>query len=233
MKADAVISPRAAQVAPGVHLSWPPGDVAWDVAPAATSRASKPARLERREYAAEFTGTALLLAIGLSFVVIGEAPVSPVPRWLPDADARRLLIGYLFAGTATALVYSPRGRRSGGHFNPAILRLSKITRADAAIYCLVQVAGAISGTLVARLLWGAWAASVDVGATVPGNGGGFPLPADLAGHHRRASARLAGLAQDRTRETRRVPQPAFVGRVPGARTGTACLPRRRRGTRRR
>ena len=186
MKADAVISPRAAQVAPGVHLSWPPGDVA----PAATSRASKPAGLGRREYAAEFTGTALLLAIGLSFVVIGEAPVSPVPRWLPDADARRLLIGYLFAG-------------------------------------------AISGTLVARLLWGAWAASVDVGATVPGNGGGFPLPADLAGHHRRASARLAGLAQDRTRETRRVPQPAFVGRVPGARTGTACLPRRRRGTRRR
>src|SRR5207244_4145864 len=81
------------------------------------------------ESLAEFAGTALLLLIGLSAVVVDFATGSPVIRWVPNEDIRRLLTGIVFAGGATAIVYSPLGRRSGGHINPAVtgafLRLGK------------------------------------------------------------------------------------------------------------
>jgi len=74
------------------------------------------------EYLAEFIGTALLLLIGLSAVVINFATGSPVPGWIPNEDVRRLVTGIVLAGGATAIVSSPLGRRSGGHINPAVTR---------------------------------------------------------------------------------------------------------------
>ncbi|MGW7257403.1 aquaporin [Streptomyces sp. NPDC054834] len=128
-----------------------------------------------REMAAEFTGTALLLLAGLSAVVVGFAPASPVVAAVPSEDLRRLLTGVLFAGSATLIVYSPLGRVSGGHINPAVTlafyRLGKITRRGAAGYALAQTAGALLGTVLVALLWGGWAADVRLGATVPGIGG--------------------------------------------------------------
>jgi aquaporin Z len=67
-----------------------------------------------REYLAEFLGTALLMLVGLSAVCADFATQSPVVTALPDPAVRRLLTGAIFAGTATAIVYSPLGRRSGG-----------------------------------------------------------------------------------------------------------------------
>ena len=98
-----------------------------------------------REYLAEFVGTALLLMFGLSAVVIDFASGSAVPGWVPNEDVRRLLTGIAFAGGATGIVYSPLGRRSGGHINPAVtmafLRLGKITWTSAAWYWTAQFAG--------------------------------------------------------------------------------------------
>jgi aquaporin Z len=125
-----------------------------------------------RDFLAEFVGTALLLLIGLSAVVFDFAAGSPMVRWLPDEDVRRLLTGIVFAGTATAIVYSPLGRRSGGHINPAVtgafLRLGKIAPRSAAGYWAAQFAGALAGALIVRAIWGRLAVQVHVGATVPG-----------------------------------------------------------------
>jgi aquaporin Z len=128
-----------------------------------------------REYAAEFVGTALLLLVGLSAVCADFATQSPVVSAIPDSNLRRLVTGIIFAGTATAIVYSPLGRRSGGHINPAVtlafLRLGKISPRSAAIYIAVQIAGALTGAALVLAIWRGWATSVSVGATVPKDGG--------------------------------------------------------------
>ena len=128
-----------------------------------------------REFAAEFAGTALLLVIGLSAVVLDFAQGSPVPGWIPDGNLRRLLTGIVFAGGATLIVYSPLGKRSGGHINPAVtlgfLRLGKITRRSAAGYVAAQFLGALAGAAIVQLVWRRLATQVDLGATIPGRGG--------------------------------------------------------------
>jgi aquaporin Z len=128
-----------------------------------------------REYAAEFVGTCVLLVVGLSAVCADFATRSPVVSAIPDSNLRRLLTGVIFAGTATAIVYSPLGRRSGGHINPAVtlafLRLGKISPKSAAIYIAVQIAGALTGAALVLAIWRGWAKSVSLGATVPKDGG--------------------------------------------------------------
>jgi aquaporin Z len=128
-----------------------------------------------REYAAEFLGTALLLLVGLSAVVADSAARSPVVSWVPDPSLRQLLTALIVAGTLTAIVYSPLGRRSGGHLNPAItlafLRLGKITWRSAALYAAAQIAGALTGATLVWLIWRGWATSVHLGATTPRAGG--------------------------------------------------------------
>ena len=128
-----------------------------------------------REYAAEFAGTFLLLAIGLSAVVVDFADGSPVPDWIPDGNLRRLITGIVFAGGATLIVYSRLGKRSGGHINPAVTvgfyRLCKMTGRSAVAYVGAQLGGALAGAAAVRLAWGSLAREVDVGTTTPGHGG--------------------------------------------------------------
>lgn len=104
-----------------------------------------------REYAAEFTATFLLLLVGLSAVSVNFGDGSPIPSWIPNEAVRRLLTGILFAGGATAIVYSPLGQRSGGHLNPAVtlafLRLGKMTRRSAVFYIVAQILGALAGAI--------------------------------------------------------------------------------------
>ena len=128
-----------------------------------------------REYAAEFLGTTLLLLVGLSAVVADSATHSPIVSSVPDSSLRHLLTALIVAGTLTAIVYSPLGRRSGGHLNPAVtlafLRLGKITWRNAARYAAAQIAGALTGAALVLLIWRGWATSVHVGATTPRVGG--------------------------------------------------------------
>lgn len=111
------------------------------------------------------------------FCVLLEHPGSPARQALPDAFLRRALMGLAMGATAVAIVYSPWGKRSGAHINPAttltFLRLGKVARADALFYALAQCAGAIAGVLLVSALISSAVGhpAVNFAATVPGEGG--------------------------------------------------------------
>ena len=91
----------------------------------------------------------LIEAAFLALFVLAGGLVS---AWLPvastpsDLALRRLMVGVITGGLLMALIYSPWGRRSGSHLNPAItlayLRLGKVGRWDGLFYIVAQVAGA-------------------------------------------------------------------------------------------
>jgi aquaporin Z len=123
---------------------------------------------------------ALLGAFMLSaclFCVVLEHPGSSVRQVIESALARRALMGLAMGLTAVAIIYSPWGKRSGAHINPAttltFLRLGKVARADAFFYAAAQCAGAVCGVLLVRLALPGPAAhpSVNFAATVPGERG--------------------------------------------------------------
>ena len=79
--------------------------------------------------------------------------------------------------TAASLIYSPWGRRSGAHFNPAVtltfFRLGKVPHRDAAAYVAAQFAGGVLGIAGAAGLLRPWIADTTVNyvATQPGAAG--------------------------------------------------------------
>lgn len=85
-----------------------------------------------------------------------EYPGSPVRAAIGDPLVRRALMGLAMGTTAIGLIYSPWGKRSGAHFNPAVTltfwRLGKVRSADAIAYAAFQAAGAVAGVL---LVWAA------------------------------------------------------------------------------
>lgn len=129
---------------------------------------------------AEFFGTALLLLIGLSVVILDFGTGSPIVHAIPGAALRRLLTGFLFGSTGALIAVSPLGKISGAHINPvvtlAFLVEGKIRARHAAGYVVAQLGGAIVGCLP-LLFWGHIGGSVSFGATAPGPG----YPAWLAG----------------------------------------------------
>lgn len=129
------------------------------------------------EYLMEAAGLGLFMISACAFVVLLEWPGSPVHRALPEPFLRRILMGLAMGGTAIALIYSPWGRRSGAHYNPAttltFLRLGKVRPADAGAYVLAQCAGGAAGVGVAALLLGPRVSdpAVRYAATLPGPAG--------------------------------------------------------------
>jgi aquaporin Z len=96
-------------------------------------------------------------------------------------------MGVAMGLTAIGLVYSPWGRRSGAHINPAVtltfLRLGRVRGRDAAAYVAAQFAGGLAGALgVAVLLGNAFVAPpVTAVATLPGPAGlGVAFACELA-----------------------------------------------------
>ena len=124
-------------------------------------------------YLCELAGTALMLFWGVTAVALMWGAGSPVPP-ITNLAVRRLVTGVLFAGGATAVVYSPLGQRSGAHINPAITlafwHLGKIPTADAAAYVVAQFLGAIIGVAAAAAAWGDLVRSVQYAVTTPGEG---------------------------------------------------------------
>ena len=125
-------------------------------------------------WCSELIGTALLVGVGCSLVILDFGTSSPVALLLPDAGARRAVTGFLFGTVGALIAVSPVGVVSGAHINPAVtlaFQLEGRMRGDVALgYLLAQLAGAGIGALP-LLLWGPVGASVAYGATVPGPAG--------------------------------------------------------------
>jgi aquaporin Z len=126
------------------------------------------------EYAIEAAGLGTFMVVACTFGALLGHPRSPVVLSVPDPLVRRALMGLAMGLTAVTLIYSPWGRRSGAHFNPATTltfwRLGKTHTRDAIGYAMAQVVGGLAGVLLAANLLGAVLAHPDVRyvATRPG-----------------------------------------------------------------
>ncbi len=129
------------------------------------------------EYTIEGALLGIFMMAACGFAAALEHPGSPARQALPDATARRLLMGLAMGGTAIALIRSPWGRRSGSHMNPALtltyLRLGTVARGDALGYVAGQFAGGLAGVLVMRAAIGMLAGhpAVRFALTAPGPAG--------------------------------------------------------------
>jgi MIP family channel proteins len=111
-------------------------------------------------YVAEFLGTFLLVLFVCSVVSVNSE------GGLQFTDFA--VIGLVHVFVLALLVYS-LGNTSGAHFNPAVTvaltALRKIAPLDALIYILVQLAGAVAGALVTKVLLDDEGDAVNYGAT--------------------------------------------------------------------
>ena len=118
-------------------------------------------------------GTFMLSAC--TFGVLLFHPESPATDI--DHALRNVLMGLAMGVTATAIIRSPWGQRSGAHYNPAVtltfLRLGKIRPADAFFYIIFQFIGGAVGVLLAWFVFGARLehAAVNFVVTMPGEDG--------------------------------------------------------------
>ena len=130
------------------------------------------------EYLMEGAELGLFMISACLFVALLEHPASPLRQALADPFLRRALVGLAMGLTAVAIVYSPLGKRSGAHFNPAVtltfFRLGRIEPWDAAFYVAAQFAGAVAGVVAAMALLGQAVVadpSVNYVVTIPGEQG--------------------------------------------------------------
>jgi len=131
------------------------------------------------EYLIEAAGLGVFMIVAGVCVELLEHPRSALVQAIPNADLRRALIGITMGATAVAIIYSPWGRQSGAHLNPAVtltfLRLGKVAPADALFYVLAQFAGGAGGTLLLSAILGErfTLPPISAVATLPGQPGEF------------------------------------------------------------
>ncbi len=126
------------------------------------------------EYLMEAFGLGLFMVSACSVGVVLEHPSSPVHQMIQVATLRRVLFGAAMGVTAILNIYSPWGKRSGSHLNPATTltfwRLGKVERWDAVFYPLSQFAGGLAGVIILQIMFGSLIAHPNVNyvATTPG-----------------------------------------------------------------
>jgi aquaporin Z len=129
------------------------------------------------EYLMEAAGLGLFMVSACAFGTLIEHPASPVKAAIPSATLRRLLMGLAMGGTAISIIFSPWGKQSGAHLNPAVtwtfFRLGKVRPLDAGLYTVFQFAGGLAGVLLMTLVLGMLLAdpAVNYVATQPGKQG--------------------------------------------------------------
>ena len=101
----------------------------------------------------EATELGLFMVVACTTSVLLEFPGSPVRQAVPQDWVRRVIAGVTMGVTAIAIIYSPWGKRSGAHFNPAVTltfyRLGKVNGADATFYVAAQFFGSVGGVMLA------------------------------------------------------------------------------------
>jgi aquaporin Z len=144
------------------------------------------ARPHWREYLIEVAAFAAFMVSAATMTVALEHPASPLRSALPLAMTRRGLMGMAMGLTAATIIYSPWGRRSGAHMNPAVtltyFHLGKIAGRDAVAYIGAQFLGGVIGIGCASLALAGWISdpAVNYVITSPGvfgNGAAFAAEA--------------------------------------------------------
>jgi aquaporin Z len=96
-------------------------------------------------YLIEAWALGMFMLMASLVVILVEHPAFPVRAAIPSSLVRRAFIGIGMGLTAVGLIYSPWGKRSGAHLNPAVTlaqwRLNRITTTDALFYMLAQFTG--------------------------------------------------------------------------------------------
>jgi aquaporin Z len=125
----------------------------------------------------EAAGLGTFMISACLFGVLLEHLSSPVRQAVADPLTRRALGGLAMGLTLIGIVFSPIGKRSGAHMNPAFtltfLWLEKIRGWDAVFYVAAQFAGGALGVVAAFLVLGSSLGDSHVNyvATTPGSAG--------------------------------------------------------------
>ncbi len=77
-------------------------------------------RLHWPEYLMEAGEMSLYMFFTCSFVTLLQHPASPVRHFHDNGLRCRALMGLAIGATVIAIIISPRGKQSGGHFNPTL-----------------------------------------------------------------------------------------------------------------
>ncbi len=128
-------------------------------------------------YLIEAWALGTFMVVASLVVIVVEHPDLPVRSAVPSDMLRRAIIGSCMGLTAVGLIYSPWGKLSGAHLNPAVTlaqwRLNRITTTDALFYIVAQFVGGSLGVVLVHTLLPDYIAhpSVNYVATVPGSAG--------------------------------------------------------------
>ncbi|MBU6120244.1 aquaporin [Hymenobacter siberiensis] len=115
----------------------------------------------------EAAGLVAFLVFSSVAAVVCHHPNSAVARALgPHEWVQRIGVGLIVGSLVAAMAYSPWGKRSGAHFNPAVTlgfwQLGHIRTADAIWYVVAQFAGALVAGVAIFWLMAPWFGHPDV-----------------------------------------------------------------------
>lgn len=113
-------------------------------------------KINWRIYLMEAWGLGTFMVSAVLFTILIEHPALPVRLAFDEQPGtRRFLIGIAMGITAIGIIYSPWGKRSGAHLNPAVtlsfLFLKKIKVPDAIFYIIFQFIGGYLGVVLFNL----------------------------------------------------------------------------------
>ena len=111
-----------------------------------------------REYLIEAWGLGTFMVSAGVFATLLYSPESPFAVVIADDFIKAILMGTAMGITAIAIIYSPWGKRSGAHINPAVtitfFRLKKLSARDTLGYVVAQFVGGIVGVWLTSLVLG-------------------------------------------------------------------------------
>ncbi|WP_373292612.1 MIP/aquaporin family protein [Streptomyces camponoticapitis] len=123
-----------------------------------------PRRLPLARVLDEYLLTTVLLFLTVTVVRWLRDPGSDL--FIADLEVALAVIGVISGAILTALILSPPGRRSGGHMNPsvtvALWLMDAFPGRSVVPYALAQLAGSVTGTALARLVWGSTVSNASV-----------------------------------------------------------------------
>jgi MIP family channel proteins len=129
-------------------------DQAWRGPPCLRQGCPQDAVLARA--ADEFALTTVLLFLAVTVVRWLRDPGSVL--YIADLNVALVVIGALSGAILTGLIFTPAGKRSGGHMNPAVTvalwSMGAFPGRRVVPYALAQLAGSAAGAGFARLVWG-------------------------------------------------------------------------------